>query len=110
MDSLRKWTGRNPKNTLNNDQKLKLEGVFQTKEQKPTPHPCVCCDKQGHKASQYESVKSVENRRLILPKKTSVLTVLEQNIEPLIVVATNFALFATQNTILPYVTKMRMSY
>ena len=28
VESLRKWTDRNPKNILNNDQKHKREGVF----------------------------------------------------------------------------------
>ena len=46
-----------------------MEGVFQTKEQKQTARACVYCEKQGHKASQCESVKSVEDRRLILSKK-----------------------------------------
>ena len=50
-------------------QKHKMEGVFQTKEQKQTARACVYCEKQGHKASQCESVKSVEDRRLIISKK-----------------------------------------
>ena len=51
VDSLRRWTDRNPKNILNNDQKHKREGVFQTKEQKQIPRGCVYCSKQGLKAS-----------------------------------------------------------
>ena len=43
-----------------------MKVVFQTKEQKQIPYACVCFNKQGHKASQCESVKSVEARRLIL--------------------------------------------
>ena len=43
-------------------------------------------------------------------KNETILTALRQNIEPLIAVATNYALLATQKTILPYVTKMRMSF
>ena len=69
VDSLRRWTDRSPENILNNDQKHKRENVFQTKEQKQLPYACVYCDKQGQKASQCESVKSVEDRRLILSKK-----------------------------------------
>ena len=68
-DSLRRWTDRNPENILNDDQKHRSEGVFQTKEQKPSPCACVYCDKQGHKASQCESVRSAEDRSLILSKK-----------------------------------------
>ena len=67
VDSLRRLAERKPKNILNNDQKHKRESVFQTKEQKQCV--CVYCDKQRHKASQCESVKSVEDRRLILSKK-----------------------------------------
>ena len=37
-----------------------MEGVFQTKERKQTARVCVYCEKQGHKASQCESVKSVD--------------------------------------------------
>ena len=69
VGSLRRWTDRNPKNILNNDQKHKREGVFQTKGQKQTLRACGYCDNQGHKASQFQSVKSVEDRRLILSKK-----------------------------------------
>ena len=46
-----------------------MKGVFQTKEQKQTARACVYCEKQGHKASQCEPVKSVEDRRLIISKK-----------------------------------------
>ena len=45
VDSLKRWTDRNPKNILNNAQKHRREGVFQTKEQKQTPCACVYCDK-----------------------------------------------------------------
>ena len=69
VDSLRRWIDRNLKNILNNDQKHKMEGVFKTKEQKQTARACVCCEKQGYKSSQCESVKSVEDRRLIISKK-----------------------------------------
>ena len=69
VDSLRRWADRNPQNILNSGQKHKREGVFQTKEQKQTTRTCVYCNKQGRKASQCESVKSVEDRRLILSKK-----------------------------------------
>ena len=31
VDSLRSWTDKNPKRVLNNDQKHRREGVFQTK-------------------------------------------------------------------------------
>ena len=41
VDSFRRWTDRNSKNILNNDQKHRREGVFQTKEQKQTPRVCV---------------------------------------------------------------------
>ena len=57
VDSLRRWTERNPKNILNNDPKYKKENVFNLKEQKQTPRACVYCDKQGHKASECEIVK-----------------------------------------------------
>ena len=69
VDSLRTWTDRNPQDILNNDQKHKREAVFQTKEQKQTPHACAYCDKQDYNARQCESVKSVEDRRLILSKR-----------------------------------------
>ena len=69
VDSLRRWTERNPKNILNNDPKYKRENVFHSKEQKQTPRACVYCDKQGHKASECEIVKSVADRKLILSKK-----------------------------------------
>ena len=72
MDSLRRWTDRNSKNIKNNDQKHKRKGVFQIKRAKETPFPRACfffCDKQGHKSSQFESVKRVEDGRLILSKK-----------------------------------------
>ena len=69
MDSLKKWTDRKSQNILNNDQKHKREDVFQTREQKQTPRTCIYCDKQGHKDSQCESVKSVKDLRLIPSKK-----------------------------------------
>ena len=40
FDSLRRWTDKNPKNILNNDQKHKKGGVFQTKKVKTNP-PCI---------------------------------------------------------------------
>ena len=90
VDSLRRWTERNPKNILNNDPKYKRGNVFHSKEQKQTPRACVYCDKQGHKASECEIVKSVADRKLILSKRNSVLTALGQNIEPLIAEAINY--------------------
>ena len=41
VDSLRRWTERNPKNILNDDPKYKRENVFHSKEQKQTPRACV---------------------------------------------------------------------
>ena len=99
---IKKVADRSHQNILNNNEKHRREGFFQTKEQKQTPCACVYCDKQGHKTSQYESVKSVEDRRLILSKRNSILTALRRNIETLIAVATNDALFAEDAR---YVTK-----
>ena len=90
VDSLRRWTERNTKNILNNDPKYKRENVFHSKEQKQTPRACVYCDKQGHKGSECEVVKSVTDRKLISLKKNSVLTALGQYIEPLIAEAINY--------------------
>ena len=62
VDSLRRWTDRNLKN-------IKWKVFFKQKSKKQTARACVYCEKQGHKASQCESVKSVEDRRLIISKK-----------------------------------------
>ena len=106
----RRHTDKNPKNILNSDQKRKIKVVFQIKYQKQTPHACVCFEKQIHKASQCESVKNVEARRLILSKKKLCLTALGKNKEPLIAIAINYALLITQNTILSYMTKIGISF
>ena len=37
IDSLRRWTDRNPQNKLNNHQKHRRESVLQTKKQKQPP-------------------------------------------------------------------------
>ena len=81
---------RNPKYILNNGQKHKMEGVFQTKEQKQTSLACLYCDKQGHKASQCESVKGVEDRRLMLSKNKLCFNSTGANHRPLLTVATNY--------------------
>ena len=73
VDSLRRSTGRNPRNVLKNDQKHRTEGAFQIKEEKQTPRDCVYCFKQGHKATQSDSVKRVEGLKIkknILKKET----------------------------------------
>ena len=69
VNSLRRWTDRSPKNILNNDQKHRREGVFQTKEKNQTSCACLYCDEQGHKASKCEPVKRAAGRRLMLSRK-----------------------------------------
>ena len=53
---------------------------------------------------------SKKRRRSQAKKRNSVLTGVRQNVESLVARATNYALFETQNTILPYVTKMKMHF
>ena len=76
---------------------IKRKAFFKQKR-KNKRRAYVYCDKHGHKASQCKSLKSVEGRRLIFSKKKKLKTALGQNIEPLIAAATNYAVFATQNT------------
>ena len=54
----------------------KRENVYQIKKQEskscesnPKPRVCIYCEKSGHKASECESVSSIEGRSLILARK-----------------------------------------
>ena len=78
VESLRNWTDRNPKTICNSEkhEKYKRENVFQIKEQEsknresnPKTRACTYCEKSGHKTSEWESVSSIEERRLILVRK-----------------------------------------
>ena len=78
IESLRKWTDRNPKTIHNSEkhEKYKRENVFQTKEQEsknresnPKTRACIYWEKLGHKASECESVSSIEERGLILARQ-----------------------------------------
>ena len=78
VESLRKWTDHNPETLHSSEkhEKCKSENVYQIKEQEsknresnPNPRVCIYCEKSGHKVCECESVSSIKERRLILPKK-----------------------------------------
>ena len=78
VESLRKWTDRNPKTICNSEKhkKYKRENVFKIKEQEsknrqsnPETRACIYCEKSEHKASECESVSSTVESRLILARK-----------------------------------------
>ena len=52
VDSLRKWTERNPKTAGNPEKNFRRENLFQVrdKDQKPA-YVCVYCEKPGRKSS-----------------------------------------------------------
>ena len=70
VDSLRRWTERNPKTAGNPEKNFRRENLFQVrdKDQKPA-YVCVYCEKPGHKSSECELVSGTPERRLILSKK-----------------------------------------
>ena len=57
VDSLRRWTERNPKTAGNPEKNFRRENLFQVrdKDQKPA-YVCVYCEKPGHKSRECELV------------------------------------------------------
>ena len=70
VDSLRRWTERNPKTAGNPEKNFRRENLFQVrdKDQKPA-YVSVCCEKPGYKSSECELLSETHERRLILSKK-----------------------------------------
>ena len=70
VDSLRRWTERNPKTAGNPEKNCRRENSFQVKDKDQNPaYVCVYCEKLGHKSSECELVSGTPERRLVLSKK-----------------------------------------
>ena len=65
VEALRKWTDRNPK-IIGSEKKKKKDSVYHTKERGQKSRNCVCCEKEGHKSSEYKAVETVSDCRLKL--------------------------------------------
>ena len=73
LEALRGWIDRNPLQIGERDSRtqprdFRREKTFSTRDQ-TKPRSCIYCDKTDHKASDCESVKTVEERRKILSNK-----------------------------------------
>eukprot|EP00112_Aurelia_sp_Birch-Aquarium-sp1_P013967 Seg299.9 transcript_id=Seg299.9/GoldUCD/mRNA.D3Y31 product="hypothetical protein" protein_id=Seg299.9/GoldUCD/D3Y31 len=75
LEALRGWIDRNPlqigetqTQTRTQSRGFKREKTYSTRDQ-TKPRSCIYCDKSDHKASDCESVKTVEERRKILSSK-----------------------------------------
>ena len=73
LETLRGWIDRNPLQIGERDSRpqsrdFRREKIFSTRDQ-TKPRSCIYCDKTDHKASDCESVKTVEERRKILSSK-----------------------------------------
>eukprot|EP00112_Aurelia_sp_Birch-Aquarium-sp1_P000365 Seg1032.2 transcript_id=Seg1032.2/GoldUCD/mRNA.D3Y31 product="hypothetical protein" protein_id=Seg1032.2/GoldUCD/D3Y31 len=75
LEALRGWIDRNPLQigetqiqTRTQSRDFTREKTFSTRDQ-TKPRSCIYCDKSDHKASDCESVKTVEERRKILSSK-----------------------------------------
>ena len=72
VDSLRRWTERNPKTAGNPEKNFRRENLLQVKDKDKNPtYVWVYCEKPGHKYSECELVSETPERRLILSKKKS---------------------------------------
>ena len=69
LKALRGWIGRNPLQIGERDSRdFRREKTF-SKRGQTKPRSCIYCDKTDHKASDCESVKTVEKTRKILSSK-----------------------------------------
>ena len=68
VESLRKWTERNPK-IVSSERNHKRDHLYHTKEREQKTRICVYCEKEGHKSSDCKSVECVSDRRLKLSEK-----------------------------------------
>ena len=72
VDSLRRWTERNPKTAGNPEKNFRRESLFQVRDKDQNPaYVCVYCEKPGHEYSECELVSGNPERRLALSKKKS---------------------------------------
>ena len=69
VDSLSKWTTRNPKIIPSLEKGFKRENEYQANYKNYKPRGCVCCEKSGHKASDCKTVSDIVECRVILAKK-----------------------------------------
>ena len=68
VDSLKRWTGRNPKIAGNPEKSFTRVNLFQVRDKEPT-YVCVYCEKPGHISRECELVSGTQESRLILSKK-----------------------------------------
>ena len=70
VDSLRRWTERNPKTAGNSEKNLRRENLFQVRDKdQKLAFVYVYCEKPGHKSSECELVIETPQCRLILSKE-----------------------------------------
>ena len=105
-----KWTDQNPKVVHNSSDKgQKCENLYQTKDSS-TNHVCIFCEISRHRESQCQKTSSLDQRRLILPKKKLCFNCTGGKQRRLSITVTKRVFIEKTNTTLQYVIKQHILF